>query len=238
LHYAGNGSTDETTSGDSDDRVSIINKVIAFFFLNSTTIIFKEGILMAINIKFNEVGIIGIVVGVIGTAYGIWREKKGNDLAKKLDTTLSSLESKTKVDISQDVVNKATKNAVERHANAYAKKAAEEAADLIRDDMDSMIRKDVDRVYNELKGKVDKRVDEEIENLDFDAMTEEAQKRFGKIAFDTMCNRSGFSGQLMRVADRAVNGQIDLTTVTGILDQFWSDSEKIEALKMIFGKGA
>ncbi len=193
---------------------------------------------MAINIKFNEVGVIGIVVGVIGTAYGIWREKKGNDLAKKLDTTLSSLESKTKVDISQDVVNKATKNAVERHANAYAKKAAEEAADLIRDDMDSMIRKDVDRVYNELKGKVDKRVDEEIENLDFDAMTEDAQKRFGKMAFDTMCNRSGFSGQLVRVADRAVNGEIGLEDLSDILSQFTYSSDKKEILKMLLGKGA
>lgn len=193
---------------------------------------------MAINIKFNEVGIIGLVVGVVGTAYGIWRDKKSNDLAKKLDTTLSSLESKTKVDISQDVVNKATKNAVERHANTYAKKAAEEAADLIRDDMDSMIRKDVDRVYNELKGKVDKRVDEEIENLDFDAITEEAQKRFGKMAFDSMCNRSGFSGQLVRVADRAVNGEIGLEDLSDILSQFTYSSDKKEILKMLLGKGA
>ena len=193
---------------------------------------------MAISIKFNEVSIIGVVVGVIGTVYGIWREKKSNDLAKKLDTTLSSLEGKTKVDISQDVVNKAVKNAVERHANAAAKKAADETADLIRSDMDSMIRKDVDRVYSDLKGKVSERVDEEIDNLDFDTMTEEAKNKFGKIAFDTMCNRSGLSGRLVKVADRAVNGQIDLTTVSGILDQFWSDGEKIKALKMIFGKGA
>ena len=193
---------------------------------------------MSINTKFNEVGIIGLVIGAIGTGYGIWREKKSNDLAKKLDTTLSSLESRTNVDISQDVIDKAVKNAVERHANACVKKVAQETADLIRDDMDSMIRKDVDRVYNELKSKVDKRVDEEIKNLDFDTMTEEAQKKFGKMAFDSMCNRSGFSGQLVRIADRAVNGQIDLTTISGILDQFWSDSEKIEALKMIFGKGA
>ena len=193
---------------------------------------------MAINIKFNEVGIIGIVVGVIGTAYGIWRDKKGNDLAKKLDTTLSSLESKTKVDISQDVVNKAMNNAIERRTDVYVKKAAEETADLIRDDMDSMIRKDVDRVYNELKGKVDKRVDEEIENLDFDAMTEEAQKRFGKMAFDSMCNRSGFSGQLVRVADRAVNGEIGLEDLSDILSQFTYSSDKKEILKMLLGKGA
>ena len=193
---------------------------------------------MAISIKFNEVGIVGIVVGVVGTVYGIWREKKSNDLAKKLDTTLSNLENKAKVDISQDVVNKAVKNAVERHANAAAKKAADETADLIRSDMDSMIRKDVDRVYSDLKGKVTERVDEEIENLDFEAMTEEAQKKFGKMAFDTMCNRSGFSGRLVRAADRAVNGEINLENVSSILDQFWSDSDKIKVLNTIFGKGA
>lgn len=193
---------------------------------------------MAISIKFNEVGIVGIVVGVIGTVYGIWREKKSNDLAKKLDTTLSSLEGKTKVDISQDVVNKAVKNAVERHANAAAKKAADETADLIRSDMDSMIRKDVDRVYSDLKGKVTERVDEKIENLDFDAMTEEAKNRFGKIAFDTMCNRSGLSGRLVKVADRAVNGDFDLDDLSDILSQFTYSSDKKEILKLLLGKGA
>lgn len=193
---------------------------------------------MAISIKFNEVGIVGIVVGVVGTVYGIWREKKSNDLAKKLDTTLSNLENKAHVDISQDVVNKAVKNAVERHANAAAKKAADEAADLIRDDMSSMIRKDVDRVYSDLKGKVTERVDEEIDSLDFDAMTEEAKNKFGKIAFDTMCNRSGLSGRFVRAADRAVNGEINLENVSSILDQFWSDSDKIKVLNTIFGKGA
>lgn len=193
---------------------------------------------MAISIKFNEVGIVGIVVGVIGMAYGIWREKKSNDLAKKLDMTLSSLEGKTKVDISQDVVNKAMRNAVEHHANACAKKAAEETGERIRDDMDSMIRKDVDRVYSDLKGKVNERVEEEIENLDFDAMTEEAQKRFGKMAFDQMYNRSGLSGQLVRVADRAFNGDFELDDLSDILKQFPYSGDKKEILKLFFGKGA
>lgn len=193
---------------------------------------------MAINIKFTEVGIVGLVVGVIGTAYGIWRDKKSNDLAKKLDTTLTSLENKTHVDISEDVVAKATRNAVERHANAYAKKAAEETSDFIRSDMDSMIRKDVDRVYSDLKSKVSERVDEEIENLDFDAMTEEAQKKFGKMAFDSMCNRSGFSGQLVRVADRAVNGEFTLDDLSDILRQFPYSGDKKEIVKLFLGKGA
>lgn len=132
---------------------------------------------MSINVKFNEVGIIGLVVGAIGTAYGIWREKKSNDLAKKLDTTLSSLENKTKVDISQDVIDKAVKNAVERHANACVKKVTQETADLIRDDMDSMIRKDVDRVYNDLKESVQERVSEEIASIDYDEFREEIQRK-------------------------------------------------------------
>ena len=132
---------------------------------------------MSINIKFNEVGIIGLVIGAIGTGYGIWREKRSNDLAKKLDTTLSSLESKTNVDISQDVIDKAVKNAVERHANACVKKVAQETADLIRDDMDSMIRKDVDRVYNDLKESVQERVSEEIASIDYDEFREEIQRK-------------------------------------------------------------
>jgi hypothetical protein len=148
-----------------------------FFAPNNFYLLYKEGNLMAINIKFNEVGIIGLVIGAIGTGYGIWREMKSNNLAKKLDTTLSSLESKTTVDISQDVIDKAVKNAVEHHANACVKKVAQETADLIRDDMDSMIRKDVDRVYNDLKESVQERVSEEIASIDYDEFREEIQRK-------------------------------------------------------------
>ena len=193
---------------------------------------------MSINLNGKELGIAGVIIGVAGTVYGIWREKKSNDLAKKLDTTLTNLENKTEVNISQDVVNKAVKNAVERHASAAAKRAADQAGENIRDDMDSMIRKDVDRVYSELKGKVSERVDEEINNLDFDAMTEEAQKKFGKMAFEQMCNRTGISGKLIRTADRAINGNFDLTDVSEILDQFTYSSDKMKVLNALLGKGA
>lgn len=193
---------------------------------------------MSINVKWNDLGIVGVVVGVIGTAYGIWREKKSNDLAKKLDMTLSSLESKTKVDISDDVVNKAVRNAAERHASAATKRVADEVGERLRDDMGSMIRKDVDRVYSELKGKVSDRVDEEIESLDFDAMTEEAQKKFGKMAFDRMCRNSGFSGQLVRTADNAINGNFSLDDLSDILRQFPFSGDKKEVIKAFLGKGA
>lgn len=193
---------------------------------------------MSINLNGKELGIAGIIIGVVGTAYGIWREKKSNDLAKKLDTTLTNLENKTEVNISQDVVNKAVKNAVERHASAAAKRAADQVGENIRDDMDSMIRKDVDRVYSELKGKVSDRVDEEIDNLDFDAMTEEAQKKFGKMAFDSMCRNSGFSGQLVRTADNAINGNFSLDDLSDILRQFPFSGDKKEVIKAFLGKGA
>ena len=193
---------------------------------------------MSINIKFNEVGIIGLVIGAIGTGYGIWREKRSNDLAKKLDTTLSSLESKTKVDISQDVIDKAVKNAVERHANACVKKVAQETADLIRDDMDSMIRKDVDRVYNDLKESVQERVSEEIASIDYDEMRAEIRRKAERKVFDEFCNVSNIGrvfGNVVRGSNNAVQ---NMEEVSGILSQFWSDSDKIKALNTIFGKGA
>jgi len=176
---------------------------------------------MAISIKFNEVGIVGIVVGVVGTVYGIWREKKSNDLAKKLDTTLSSLEGKARVDISQDVVNKAVKNAVERHANAAAKKAADETADLIRSDMDSMIRKDVDRVYSDLKEGVQERVAEEIAAIDYDEFRDEIKQMAKDKVFDEVRDAMN----VMKIFGNAASGKgIDWEGISKAADKLpWGE---------------
>lgn len=132
---------------------------------------------MAINIKFNEVGIIGLVVGVIGTAYGIWRDKKGNEVSKKLNRTIDELDKRTVVEVREDIITAATNRAVERQVASAVKKAIDNVSKQIRDDCGSMIRKDVDRVYSDLKESVQERVSEEIAALDYDELREEIQRK-------------------------------------------------------------
>ncbi len=132
---------------------------------------------MAISIKFNEVGIIGLVVGAIGTAYGIWRDKKANDVSKKLSKAIDQLDKSTVIEVQNDIIETATNKAVERQVASAVKKAIDNVSKQIRDDCDSMIRKDVDRVYSDLKESVQERVSEEIAALDYDELREEIQRK-------------------------------------------------------------
>ncbi len=189
---------------------------------------------MAVNIKFNEVGIFGIVVGVVGAAYGIWQEKKRSDLSKKLDASLEELEKKTPVDIREDIVNKATMNAVDRVVSAAVQQAVEKVSDQIRSDADSMIRKDVDRVYADLKDGMQERVDEEIDAIDYDEMRSSVRRKAEQKVFDEFCSIVNL-GKMFGSGQYKPNGNMSMGEVKGIMEQFYFDSEKLEALKTIFG---
>ena len=132
---------------------------------------------MSINVKWNDLGIVGVVVGVIGTAYGIWREKKSNDLSKKLNKAIDQLDKSTVIEVQNDVIETATNKAVERQVASAVKKAIDKVSEQIRGDCDSMIRKDVDRVYNNLKESVQERVSEEVASIDYDEFREEIQRK-------------------------------------------------------------
>jgi len=132
---------------------------------------------MAISIKLNEVGIISLVVGAIGTVYGIVQAKKTNDVGKKLSKAIDELDKSTVVNVQQDIITAATNRAVERQVASAVKKAIDNVSQQIRDDCDSMIRKDVDRVYSDLKESVQERVSEEIASIDYDKFREEIQRK-------------------------------------------------------------
>ena len=139
---------------------------------------------MAINIKFNEAGIIGLVVGAIGTVYGIIQAKKTNDVSKKLNRTIDELDRSTVVEVQQAIIDQATNRAVERQVASAVKKAIDNVSEQIRSDCDSMIRKDVDRVYNDLKESIQERVSEEIAAIDYDEFREEIQRKVEHKVFE------------------------------------------------------
>lgn len=192
---------------------------------------------MAINIKLNEVGIISLVVGAIGTVYGIVQAKKTNDVGKKLSKAIDELDKSTVVNVQQDIITAATNRAVERQVASAVKKAIDNVSQQIRDDCDSMIRKDVDRVYSDLKESVQERVSEEIASIDYDEMRADIRRKAERKVFDEFLNAGSIGrvfGNVMRGSNNAIQNMED---VSGILSQFWSDSDKIKALNTIFGKG-
>ena len=188
---------------------------------------------MAINIKFNELGIFGIIVGAAGTIIGGILLKKGNDIAKKLDRSIEDLDKNTVVDIQQNLIEKATEQAVERQVSGAVKKAIENVSSQIRSDMDSMIRKDVDCVYSDMKDNIQERVSEEIDSIDYDELRNDIRRKAERKVLDEVMSFSGI-GQVFSGVRNVANG--DLGGISDILSQFDSDWDRTQALKTLLAK--
>lgn len=187
---------------------------------------------MAINIKFDELGIFGIIVGVAGAIVAGVVTKKNNDISKKIGKSIDALDKSTVVQVQQSIIDRATTNAVERQVGGAVKKAIDQVSSQIRSDMDSMIRKDVDCVYNDLKADVKERVSEEIASLDYDKMREEIKQMAKDKVFDEFC-RWGNVGKIF-VNNRNGNN-LDMDQINNVLDQFLYSSDKMKALNMLLG---
>ena len=187
---------------------------------------------MSINVRFNEVGIIGLVVGAIGTVYGIVQAKKTNDVGKKLNKTIDQLDKSTVVEVQQDIIETATNKAVERQVASAVKKAIDKVSEQIRSDCDSMIRKDVDRVYNDLKESVQERVSEEIASIDYDELREDIRRKAEHKVFEEVCGVMNVGKMFGNVA---TGRGVDLSDVSDILNQFTFSSDKQKALDTLLG---
>ena len=187
---------------------------------------------MAINIKFDELGIFGIIVGVAGAIVTGVVTKKNNDISKKIGKSIDALDKSTVVQVQQSIIDRATTNAVERQVGGAVKKAIDQVSSQIRSDMDSMIRKDVDCVYSDLKADVKERVAEEIASLDYDKMREEIKQMAKDKVFDEFC-RWGNVGKIF-VNNRNGNN-LDMDQINNVLDQFLYSSDKMKALNMLLG---
>lgn len=177
------------------------------------------------------IGIFGTIVGIAGLAFGLVLGKKTNDVAKKLDISLKALDKNTVVKVQQNIVDKATSNAVERHVTSAVKAAVDNVSDQIRSDMDSMIRKDVDRVYSDLKDSVSERVNNEIDNLDYNSICESVERKVKDKAFEEFFRQTTVGKVLLSTPkETPTNG---LESIANILEQFDNDWEKAQALKTI-----
>ena len=110
-----------------------------------------------------------VFVGLFGIgALALYNSKQTSDMAKKINLSVADLSSRTPVDIQQHIVDKAIERAVDREVYKAAHSAAVEVGKAIRADMDGMIRKDVDAVYSDMKGKVEDHVTELVSKIDID----------------------------------------------------------------------
>ena len=141
------------------------------------------------NIKLENMGAFGIVLGAAGLLWGAYQTKKSNDIASKLGVTLAELEGKTHVELQDDVVNTAMINAVKKKAN----KIVDYISDQIRDDyhkeIKSLVKKEVDKDLDDVHDTVEEKIEELVNSIDEEKFIEE-MKANAKKAMSAKFNSS------------------------------------------------
>ena len=191
---------------------------------------------MAINIKFDELGIFGIIVGITGAVVAGIMTKKTNDISRKLGKSIDDLDRRTVVQVRQDIVDRATANAVDRQVSGAVTRAVNEINAQMKMDMRSKIHRDVDGVYGDLKKKVKDKVFEEIENTDFDELREEALDEAKDLAKDKIFDDFCRWGDVGKIFGNVVTGrEVDMDDLFKVVELVPYD-KRAEVLTSIFGK--
>lgn len=94
------------------------------------------------------------MIGLMGLGvYGAIKVVKMGDISKKLDMSIRDLSSRTHVDVSQAIVNKAIHNAVEKEVRYSVRKTADKIGDKLYGDMTGKIGELVKSKYKEISDK-------------------------------------------------------------------------------------
>lgn len=130
--------------------------------------------------NFEAMGAFGIVLGLIGLGWGIYQTKKTSDVAKKLDISMTELEKRTPVTISEEMVKKATTNAIDREVTRVVNTTANGVRDDLRDTIRKKVNKEIENDIDDIHDGVEEKIDELIANIDETAfiadMKSEAKK--------------------------------------------------------------
>lgn len=107
-------------------------------------------------------GASALTLSAAGLIYSLF---KVNGVAKKLDKSMSDISEKTEVEIREDIIEAAVRNAAEAEAERRVKEAASKAIKDISDDMSKQIGDAVNLEYGDLHEKVKARIEEKVNRL-------------------------------------------------------------------------
>lgn len=211
---------------------------------------------MAINIKFDELGIFGIIVGITGAVVAGIMTKKTNDISRKLGKSIDDIDKSTVVQVRQSIINKATENAVNRQVGGAISRAVNDITAKMKMDMSGKIRQDVDKEHGYIKNKVKDKILDVINKTDFDELVEEALDEVKDYAKDKAVEEienADFDDILDEAKDRVVDyfcrlenvkkifgntsreKRIDMENLSKVINSV-PTYERAEVLTSIFGK--
>lgn len=113
------------------------------------------------------------VAGVATACIAIYCGFKIHGLCKTVDLSLLDLKKATHVDISDKLIEKATKEAAEHAAEKVARRAAEEVAEDVSKSIRAQVAEAIKNSYSAIKSKVAQEVKDQVSRMSIDDLREE-----------------------------------------------------------------
>lgn len=178
--------------------------------------------------------VVSVITSLSCLALAAAEAKRSNDISKKLNISIDELSKKTPVDISEKVFNAAVQKSVDNEVRSQVSKTTSLIKKEIVDDMREKITSAIDDAYQDIHGKVDDRVAEELEKIDFPEMKKEIRKKIESRMLKELLDVAGIRNWFGRGSSPYYSdSRIDGSTLSNIIDSFDSDYSKLNALDKI-----
>lgn len=113
------------------------------------------------------------VAGIVTAGVALYCGFKLHGLCKTVDLSLLDLKKATHVDISDKLIERATKEAAEHAAEKVARRAAEEVAEDVSKSIRSQVAEAIKNSYSAIKSKVAQEVKDQVSRMSIDDLREE-----------------------------------------------------------------
>lgn len=145
----------------------------------------------------NGIGALGIIMGIGGLIFAGWQAKKQNELEEKIGIAMKDLENKTPVEIKDEMVNKAIRNAVDREVKIAVNDTVKTVKNDIHKEVETEVRKEVTASFQTIKAETAEKISNQVALIDEGALKAEVTRK----AEDKILKK--FDGSLDNVLNEA-----------------------------------
>ena len=129
---------------------------------------------MSKKVTRDEVLTGAMCLGFVGTIiYAIDVTLKLNNVAKKLDKSVSEIVNTTGIDIPDEVIDSAVEKAVERNVSLHVKNTCKTAVNNMESDINREIKEAITLEFNRQKDSIKKQIKHQIGEIDISEVKEE-----------------------------------------------------------------
>ena len=125
----------------------------------------------------NGLGALGIIMGIGGLIFAGWQAKKQNELEEKIGIAMKDLENKTPVEIKEEMVNKAIRNAVDREVKIAVNDAVKAVKNDIHKEVETEVRKEVNASFQTIKAETAEKISDQVASIDEGALKAEVTRK-------------------------------------------------------------